>query len=113
MALTVFRTAERPELKFWLLDDAAALVDLSTGYTFTFKIGIPGQTAVFTKTTGLTGAAGSGTEPTGTPNLTATFAAGDLDSLTKGLYRWQVAARTGASLDRFWDGPITVRDVIA
>jgi hypothetical protein len=110
--LTVFRTAERPDLEMWLFDRVGgSLVDLSTGYTFVFKIGYEGSAAVFTKTTGITGAAGSGTEPTGTPNVVLTFSAAELDSLTKGTYSWQLRCTTGGS-DRLWDGKITVRDVI-
>jgi hypothetical protein len=112
MALTVFRTAERPDLQFWLLDEDEALIDLSTGYTFVFKVGAPGQAASFTKSTGITGAAGSGVEPSGTPNLTLTFTSSELDSLTKGTYKWQLRATTGASLDRVWQGVFVVKDVI-
>jgi hypothetical protein len=109
--LTVFRTAERPDLEMWLLDADEALVDLSSGYTFVFKIGVAGMAATFTKSTNITGAAGSGTEPTGTPNVTLTFTAAELDSLTIGTYDWQLRATTGG-LDRIWTGKVTVRDVI-
>ena len=111
MSLVYYKTAERPDLQFWLEDDAGNLVDFSSGYTFAFKIGYRGSTATFTKTTGITGAAGSGTETSGTPNVTVTFSAGDLDSVSAGKYQWQIKA-TSSSLDRFYQGNIEIRDVI-
>lgn len=109
--LHYYRTAERPDIKLWLLDDDGSLVDLSTGFTFTFKLGNPGSAATFTKTTGITGAAGSGTESSGTPNLTITFSAGELDNLTAGVSAWQIRATTGG-LDRIYRGQFTLHDVI-
>lgn len=109
--LSYYRTAERPDIKLWLQDESGALIDLSSGFTFAFKIGAPGSAATFTKTTGITGAAGSGTETSGTPNVTITFTAGELDSLTQGTYTWQLRATT-SSLDRIWQGDITILDVI-
>jgi len=111
MALTYYRTAERPDLQFWLLNDDGVLIDFSTGYTFAFKLGSPGSAATFTKTTGITGAAGAGVEPSGTPNLVISFSAGELDSLTPGPTAWQLRATTG-SLDRIYQGTFTLRDVI-
>jgi hypothetical protein len=111
MSLSYYRTAERPDLQLWLLDDDGALIDFSTGYTFAFKLGRAGSAAVFTKTTGITGAAGAGVEGTGTPNVTLTFAAAELDSLTKGAYQWQIRATTGG-VDRIFQGKFTLLDVI-
>lgn len=111
MGLKYFRTAERPALEFWLTDDDDNLINFASGYTFTFKLGTPGEAATFTKTTGITGAAGVGTEPSGTPNVTITFTAAELDSLTIGSTRWQLTATT-SGLDRFFQGGIEIRDVI-
>ncbi len=112
MATLVYhRTAERPDIKMWLQDDDGDLIDFSSGYTFTFKLGSRGNTAEFTKTTGITGAAGSGTEPDGTPNLTLTFTAAELDNEPAGRYTWQIRA-TNNSLDRVFQGPFELRDVI-
>lgn len=108
--LRYFRTAERPDIRLWLLDDAGALVDL-TGYTFAFKLGQPGSAATFTKTTGITGAAGSGTETSGTPNVTLTFTAAELDGLTAGVTTWQLRATSGG-LDRVYQGQFSLHDVI-
>lgn len=109
--LTLYRTAERPDLQLWLLDDDGALIDFSAGYTFSWKIGTPGSTAAFTKTTGIVGATGSGVEPSGTPNVTLTFTAGELDAVTRGGYRWQLTATT-SGLDRVFQGRIDITDVI-
>lgn len=106
-----YATAERPDLRFWLLDDTGALVNLSSGYTFEFKIGSPGTAAVFTKSTGITGAAGSGSEPDGTPNLVVTFTAGELDAVPTGTYMWQIKATSGG-LDRFYQGMFSLGSVI-
>jgi hypothetical protein len=109
--LVYVRTAERPDLKLWIEDDDGALIDFSSGYTFAFKLGHLGAAAVFTKTTGITGAAGSGTAPSGTPNVTITFSAAELDSVTAGKLKWQLRATTGG-LDRVYQGDFVIRDVI-
>jgi phosphoglycolate phosphatase-like HAD superfamily hydrolase len=109
--LRYYRTAERPDIKLWLTDSNGTLVDLSTGYTFAFKLGNPGAAADFTKTTGITGAAGAGVDPSGTPNITHTFTAAELDGVTAGAYLWQIRATTGG-LDRYFQGPFHLHDVI-
>lgn len=111
MSLVYYRTSERPDIKFWLLDDDGTLVNFASGYTFAFKLGSPGSAATFTKTTGITGAAGSGTESSGTPNVTISFTAAELDALTAGPYSWQLRATT-SSLDRIYQGQFTLNDVI-
>jgi hypothetical protein len=109
--LTYYRTAERPDIRLWLQDDDGNLVDFATGYTFAFKIGIRGKTADLTKTTGITGAAGSGTEASGTPNATIAFTAAELDALVAGKYHWQLRATT-SGLDRVYQGDFELIDVI-
>ena len=108
--LRYHRGAERPALKLWLLDDDNTLIDFSSGYSFQFLIGVVGETAVLTKTTGITGAAGAGVAPTGTPNVTVTWAANDLD-IVPGSYVWQLKATT-SSLDRLFSGVINVLNVL-
>jgi hypothetical protein len=112
-ALTYYKGAERPDIRLWLKDDDGTLVDFSVGvWTFVWKVGIPGSAAVFTKSTGITGAAGSGVAPTGVPNARLSFTAGELDSVTVGSrYHWQLRATT-SSLDRIFAGTITFLDVI-
>lgn len=109
--LQYYRTALRPAISLWLLDDDGDLIDFSTGYTFAFKLGAFGETAVFTKTDGITGDAGSGTEDSGTPNVTITPTAGELDSIAPGYYVWQLRATTGA-LPRIYAGQFILDDVI-
>lgn len=108
--IVYYRTAERPDIKLWLLDDDGALVDMTTA-SFSFKLGTPGTAAVFTKTTGITGAVGSGTEFSGTPNATLTFTAAELDAVPAGAYTWQLRTTT-TSLDRVYQGMFTMLDVI-
>lgn len=110
-SLTIYRTAERPDLHMWLEDDDGDLVDFSSGYTFAFKLGRPGQSAIFTKTSGITGAAGAGVEPTGTPNVTVSFTAGELDSVSITTCVGQLRA-TSSSLDRVFQFDVKVKDVI-
>lgn len=109
--LRYHKTAERPSIELWLEDDDGTLIDFSSGYTFAFKIGQRGSAAVKTISSGITGAAGSGSEPDGTPNVTVAPAAGDFANLDAGMYVWQLTATT-SSLDRVFQGPFEVVDVI-
>ena len=90
-----------PDLEVWWPDPDGSgdLVDFSTGYTFSVVVGR--RSAVeFTKSSGLTGAAGSGdgSEPADVPNLTVQWSASDLGALTPGLYTLElVATRDGDS----------------
>ena len=104
------RNAERPAVEMWLRDDDATLIDFSSGYTWTLKIGELGTTALLTKTTGIVGAAGAGSEPTGTPNVVVSWTAGELN-LTPGTYAWVLTATTGG-LDRVFSGTITIEDIV-
>lgn len=109
--LTYTRGAALPNAELWLYDDDETSLDLSTGYTFTFKIGALGATALLSKTTGITGAAQSGVRPTGTPAVTVNWAAGDLD-IAPGRYVWELIATT-SSEDRFFFGTFVVLNTIA
>jgi hypothetical protein len=105
------RNAELPSLEIWWLDDDGDLVDMSTASGFTLKIGNVGSTALLTKTSGITGAAGSGSEVSGVPNVTVAWSAGELD-LTPGRYTMQLFATfTGGQRDM--DCSFVVEDVIA
>lgn len=81
--------AEDPNLRIWWYDDTGTLIDFSTGYTWSLKIGTLGGTTLITKTTGITGAAGAGVEPSGTPNVVVQWAAGELN-VTPGRYRLEL-----------------------
>lgn len=76
-----------------------ALVDFTSGFTFSAKlagVGTP-QTIVFTKTTGFTGAAGAGSENSGTPNLSVAWSTtGELNAVTAaGRYTLEITATAG------------------
>lgn len=109
--LSWHQSAERPGGEFWCLDDAGALIDFSSGYTFTLKIGTRAGTTLLTKTTGITGAAGAGVEPTGTPNVIITWDAGELN-ITPGGYVFQLTATSG-SADRVYETDVVIRQVLS
>jgi hypothetical protein len=112
MTVVLYKTAERPSIALWWRDSAKNLIDFSAGYTFVFKIGNPGTAALFTKSSGITGAAGAGAEPDGTPNVVIAFTAAELDTLTAFNSRpFQVFATTGG-LSRVFEGSCQLRDVI-
>lgn len=106
---TYHRSAERPSAKLWVFDDSGTLVDFD-GYTFSFKIGVPGQTALLTKTSNITGATGAGTEPTGTPNVVIEWADGELD-IAPGMYTWQLTC-TSSAVDRVFEGSFKILETI-
>ena len=109
--LRYYSTADRPAVEMWLEDDYGTLIDFSSGYTFSFKVGTPGSAASLTKTSGIAGAAGAGSEPTGTPNVTITWTAGEIAGISAGTYNWQLTATT-SSLDRVFVGTFVVLDVV-
>lgn len=78
---------------FWT-DWAGNLIDFSTGYTFTVKVGTTDAlTTNFTKTTGITGAVGSLTSVPQVANLSIQWATvAELNTLTAGLYLLQITA---------------------
>lgn len=111
MTVRYYTTAERPALELWILDDDGDLVDFSdAGYTFTLKIGTVGNAALLTKTSGITGAAGAGTEPTGTPNISVAWSAGEL-AIAPGNYTCQLTA-TISGLDRVYQFAIRIDGVV-
>lgn len=112
MTLSWSAKAEDPNLEIWWADDAGDLIDFSSGYTWSLKIGPAGGTAVITKTTGITGAAGAGVAPTGTPNVVVVWAAGELD-ITPGKYQFELTPTlAGRQRDAFVTA-IEVRAVLA
>lgn len=95
--------AELGDLGISWYDTNGALIDFSSGYTFTVKVGVRGEAALFTKTTGISGAATA-------PNVTVAWAtSGELNSLASGSYALQVAARqTSSGKDRIQQGRINI-----
>lgn len=98
--------AERPGLNLWWEDDSGALIDFSSGYTYTLKIGPRGGAALLTKTANIVGAVGAGTAPSGTPNIVVTWASGDL-ALSAGVYHLELKA-TSSGADRFAETDIVI-----
>ncbi len=104
------RGATLPDAQLWIFDDDGILVDLSA-YTFTyFRIGHANTAPVLNKTTGITGAAGTGVEPTGTPNCTIVWATDDLD-VAATTYTWNLEATSGGK-KRKWKGSFVINDVL-
>jgi hypothetical protein len=110
MALRYKKTADRPALKLWLLDDDLTLIDL-TSYAHVLKVGHIGSAAGLTKNSNIAGAAGAGAEPTGTPNCVVTWTAGELAVLTPGLYDFELTS-TLSGLDRVFTDTLEILDVI-
>lgn len=95
--------AELGDLGISWYDTDGTLIDFSSGYTFTVKVGVRGSAALFTKTTGITGAATA-------PNVTVAWAtSGELNALSTGQYALQVTARqTSSGKDRIQQGRISI-----
>jgi|GEM_PF-3285138 len=111
MALSWSTSAEDPNLEIWWFDDAGDLIDFSSGYTWSLKIGPTNGTALITKTTGITGAAGAGTAPTGTPNVVVVWAAGELD-IAVGRYRLELTPTVGGRQRDAYATMIEIRAVL-
>lgn len=84
--------AELPDIGItWYQQDGTTLYNFSTGWTFTVRIGVPGQAALVTPSA--TGAATA-------PNITITLNIGALDAIPAGSYHLDVTPRfTGTSKD--------------
>ena len=88
----------------WQDSDGTAL-DLSTGYTFSLKVGVKGSAATFTKTTGITG--------TSTGVTVAWATTGELNDLTAGRHTGQITAtRTSDSKQRIQQFRLDIIDAI-
>lgn len=94
------RTAARPGGQLWWTDDLDELIDFTGVTPWELLIARQlGDEAVITKTTGITGGAGSGTptDPDGEPNVTITLDAGELDDLGTGDYYGTLTAKPGTA----------------
>lgn len=82
-------------------DATGTAIDMSTGYTFSTKVGTVGSAAVFTKSTGHTGT---------TTGLTLQWAtSGELNDLDAGVYTIQITAtRTSDSRQRRQQGMLQI-----
>jgi hypothetical protein len=106
MAVSYIKGAELPDVAITWSDQETGLLDFSTGWTFSLKIGTPGQTAALTKSTGMTGSATA-------PNLIIAWAPAELDPLAPGTYTCDVEARhTASGKDRKQSFPITMTPAV-
>lgn len=104
--------SELPYLRIWWEDEDGNLVDFSAGVTaWLLRIGNLGESALLEKTTGITGYAGSGTEPDGNPNVVVTWQPGELN-ITPGTYTLQIFATFGALGQRALQTPINIGRVV-
>lgn len=87
--------SELPDDAFDWTDAQGGLINFSSGWTFSLEVGFPGQDAVLTKNSGITGAATS-------PNVTISWAAGELAGpLAAGMYPgWIIATNSGRERKR-------------
>ncbi len=111
-ALKYSRNQVRPETWLWIYDDDGALMNFGSG-TFRTRIGHRGSAALKEKTTGFTGAAGSGNEQTAgsVPNLKIAWITGDLD-ITGGEYELQIEWNIGSNTPRYWYRDLIIDDII-
>lgn len=96
-----FQTSDRPDAVLTLPD----ALDVTTGYTFTIRVGNPDQAAIIEKTAGITGGAGT---------VTVEWDAGELD-IARGLYALQLTATSGtggAARDRVYETVIRIKPVV-
>jgi hypothetical protein len=75
--------AEDPTYPVTWRNSAGAVIDFSGAWTFSLKLGHPGQDAVLSKTEGIVGAATA-------PNITVTWATTDFDDVDPGTYVLQL-----------------------
>lgn len=110
MSLRYYVGSDLPDTQITLRNGDGTYPDFSSGYTFSIKVAPAGSTtATFTKSTNVTGAAGSAT----VANLTISWAtSGELNSLTAGYYILQVTV-TRTSDSRQWIEQFPVEIVAA
>jgi len=107
MAIEYYEGAEYPNVEVTWLDSDGAVINFSSGWTFTVRIGQAGQAAIVTKTTGITGGAVA-------PNLVVSWSADELDTLTPDTYAMDVIAReTATNKDRIQSTVLTIFSAVA
>lgn len=112
-AYEVYDGESLPDLGLYVRVDGTLLTGLATGHTFELKV-VDDATTMFTKTTGFTGATGTGVPPSGTPNLVVQWAtSAELSTLVAGTnYLAQLKiTRSSDSRIRYYNFMIVVRAV--
>lgn len=105
MILTVRADQEDPAYRVEWRDGLNALIDFSTGYTFTLRIVAEDGTVALTKTANITGAAT-------VPNVSVAWAVGELN-ITPGDYQLRLVATTGGRDRAFKPGGPDILRVVA
>lgn len=105
MSTTYIKGSDLPDLVVAWYDGDGTTIDMSSGYTFAVKVGIPGADAELTKSTGITGTSSG---------LSIQWAtSGELNDLDAGIYTLQVTAtRTADSRNRIQQIPLHVLDAV-
>jgi hypothetical protein len=100
--------SDLPDLAITWRDSAGALIDYSSGYTFSLRVGHAGSAASLTKSAGISGAASA-------PNVTVAWATtGELNTLPIGAYDAQlVATRVSDSKQRIFGFGLRMRPAIS
>lgn len=110
MSLVYTRADELGDAGLFWRDSNGTLISFASGYTFVAKIYDQTGTALVTKSSGITGAAGDDTTTPRTPNVTVAWAAVELD-ITPGTYPLFITAtRTADSKTRTFRTTITILD---
>jgi hypothetical protein len=103
---TYTQGADLPDLPIDWEDSSGDLHNFEDGWTFTLRIGTPGQAAVLEKTDTIVGQAAS-------PNVTIQWEAGELDDITPGThYAHLRAVRDSDGKKRILPFRITVRKAV-
>jgi hypothetical protein len=85
MPVTYIQGAELPDILVTWRDSDGAIINFSSGWTFTLRLGQLGQAAILTKTD-LVGAATA-------PNLTISWSNTEIENLAAQTYTMQIIAR--------------------
>lgn len=106
-SVVYIKGADLPDLAVTWKDSDGSVIDFSSGWTFSLKLGDPGSAATLTKTTGITGASTA-------PNVTVAWATTlDLNNLAATTYTADLTAtRTSDSKQRVMRFRLTVKDAI-
>lgn len=102
MPITYIQGAELPDVEITWKDSDGEVIDFSTGWTFTVRIGVLGQAAVLEKTAGVVGTGAA-------PNVLISWTAVELENIPVNTYALQVIARhTASGKDRKFADTITI-----
>lgn len=82
--------ADLPSPAVTWTDDLDGLIDFSSGWSFTLKVGFPGRDAVLTKTAGITGASTD-------PNVTISWSPDELGPVTPGAWPAELHAHNSST----------------